>query len=121
MLTADNFAEWPDSARRISEVLGVPATIRLHEAMAGQRFHIGLTAPMPAPIVEVLGLEGAELLRQVLGNRHHDFPRGYRASVKSRNTELWAAHAAGVPTRELARHFKLTDRRARQLIADRRR
>jgi lambda repressor-like predicted transcriptional regulator len=121
VLRTDNFPHWPASARAIAEALGLEKTIRLHEALAGQRHYIPATGPMPLAIAEVLGEADAERLRQVLrqvpGKQHHDFVRGANCDRPARNAEIVAAHAAGVPVTELARRYGLHTRTLRSVIA----
>ncbi len=82
----DNPRTWPVGLRRLAEVIGPAAAVRLAEAFGGtEGNYIPMTAKIDHPFVAVIGLDRMEKLCEAFGGRDLDIPKGvFRDLKKSR-------------------------------------
>ncbi|MCR9077211.1 MAG: hypothetical protein NXI07_14315, partial [bacterium] len=75
MVTGD-LRSWPTGLRRLAEVIGPAAAVRLSEVYGGTVLYVHRRMPIDDPIVQVIGLDKAEMLSEVFGARTLEIPRG---------------------------------------------
>jgi Mor family transcriptional regulator len=114
----------PPTLRRIAEVAGVPAAVRLAEEYGGTRKYFPLNPAEGHELAEVLGLEAAVALAEHFGLEEVDVPRATAALRRLRDEEIQHRLACGDSTNTVARAFGVSWRhvyriKARQPADDR--
>jgi hypothetical protein len=107
----DDTRSWPIGLRRLAEVIGPAAAVRLAEAFGGEEdWYIPKTATVDHPFVAVIGLDRMEALSAAMGGTTIEIPRGvFRDLKKARILQ-----ATGT-SREIARGVGATQRYVRMV------
>ena len=104
---------WPIGLRRIAEIIGPAAAVRLADAIGGTEDNYVPKQPtITHPFVPIIGLDRTELLARAFGGKRIDIPRGvYRESVKARIIDAGPQR----PAREVALEARCTQRYVRMI------
>ncbi len=104
---------WPVGLRRIAEVIGPAAAVRLADAVGGtEDNYVPRTPSLEHTWVQIIGMDKLEALARVFGGQRIDIPRGvYKNSVKAKIID--ADRAA--TTREVALRANCTQRYVRMI------
>lgn len=112
-----NLADLPQSARDLIDLIGLPATVALIQAMPGIKYPIPVgEANNPAGaarfsyLVEAVGDEAARILVREFGGDDLYVPSCKRAIILARDREIVAAYDKGDQVWELALRYKLSYR-----------
>jgi Mor transcription activator family len=106
----------PAFGQALAGDIGLTATIRLCQAEGGQKHYIASSGPLPAPIIQAIGHEAAERLREAYAGGALEVPRLTALNVLLRNRRIHEAHLAGVPNGQIAREFQVTTRHLRTIL-----
>lgn len=107
----DDTRSWPIGLRRLAEVVGPAAAVKLAEAFGGEEdWYIPKTATVDHPFVGVIGLDRMEALSTAMGGTTIEIPRGvFRDLKKARILEATGTN------REIARGVGATQRYVRRI------
>lgn len=110
----DDLRTWPIGLRRLAEIIGPAAAVRLAEIYGGtDSNHVPKKARRDHPWVQVIGLDKMELLCKAIGPSKIDIPRGtFRDLKKARII------GSDGSSREIALRIGCTERYVRMVRAD---
>ncbi|MEQ8585138.1 MAG: hypothetical protein RLO01_12725 [Thalassobaculaceae bacterium] len=73
---------WPTGLRRLAEVIGPAAAVRLSEVYGGTVLYVHRTMSIDHPVVQVIGLDKAEQLAAEFATQTLEIPRGTFKDLK---------------------------------------
>lgn len=111
-------AALPDSAKRIAGMIGLATTLRLLWVCGGQRWFLAKYKPQPKKIVESVGEQVAQALRELFGPGHLELPGVASVERALRNRAIRAGYLAGATLDELSDKYRITNRHLRFLLRD---
>lgn len=78
----DDLRTWPIGLRKLAEVIGPAAAVRLSEVYGGTALYVHRHMAVDNPIVQVIGLDKAELLSKAHAKETLEIPRGTYRDLK---------------------------------------
>ena len=107
----DDIHSWPIGLRRLAEVIGPAAAVRLAEALGGaENVYIPKKARIDHPITAIIGLDRMEALCAEIGGSPIDIPRGtFRDLKKIKIMDASGSHRA------VALRLRVTQRYVRRV------
>lgn len=107
----DQTQSWPVGLRRLAEVIGPAAAVRLADAFGGaEKIYIPKKARIDHEFTAVIGLDRLEALCAEFGGQRIDIPRGAFKDLKK--TQIMDAEGSN---REVALRLGVTQRYVRQV------
>lgn len=107
----------PESLQEIREVIGMESALKLVADCGGTRIFIPKYLPENHRLVTLLGMEVAERLSQYFGGESLSIIRWAEALRVERNMHIIDQYSKGSKIGDLARRFKLTERRIYTIVS----
>lgn len=102
--------------RDLVELIGLHATMAIVAKHGGTLLYISVKGDECEALVALIGAQAAATLSRHYGGERLFIPKALPALTAARNSNIKADRAAGTSLRELARRYRLGERRICQLL-----
>jgi len=113
--TPDLIEQLPGELRRMAELIGLPAALRLAEARGGRRLYFPYGVDPEHNLVQLIGQEAADILCREYAGERLEIPRALGYAQAVRNAHIRQSRAKGISQSALAGEHRLSERHIRNI------